>query len=86
MLNQKQFHSRYNFGYGILLYIQKMPYFCHKTALFGGFDGVFSFINAKSAIICPDKTEVADFVSFKGSIVQGLNFSEKYCFLRRGVI
>ena len=49
-----------------------MPYFCHKTALFGDFDGVFSFINAKSAFACPDKTEVADFVSFKGSIVQGI--------------
>ena len=44
-LSQKQFHSRYNFGYGILLYIQKMPYFCHKTALFGignAFDSIVS--------------------------------------------
>ena len=30
----------------------------------------FSYINDKSAILCPGKTEVADFVSFKGSIVQ----------------
>ena len=26
--NQKRFHSRYNFGYGILLYIRKTPHFC----------------------------------------------------------
>ena len=71
--NQKRFHSRYNFGYGILLYIRKIPHFRPLTALFGGFEGVFSFINDKSAILCPDKTEVADFVSFKGSIVQVLN-------------
>ena len=31
----------------------------------------FCFIYDKSAILCPGKTEVADFVSFKGSIVQG---------------
>ena len=30
----------------------------------------FSCINEKSANLCPAKTEVADFVSFKGSIVQ----------------
>ena len=72
--NQKRFHSRYNFGYGILLYIRKMPHFCPKTAHFGGFKGVFSYKTDKSAILCPDKTEVADFVSFKGSIVQGMNF------------
>ena len=72
--NKKRFHSRYNFGYGILLYIRKMPLFCPLTAPFGGFEGVFSYINDKSAILCHDKTEVADFVSFKGSIVQGLIF------------
>ena len=70
--NQKRFHSRYNFGYGILLYIRKMPYFCPFTALFGGFEGDFSYKNDKSAIRCPTKTEVADFVSFKGLIVQGI--------------
>ena len=72
--NQKRFHSRYNFGYGILLYIRKMPYFCPFTAHFGGFKGVFSYINDKSAILCPVGTEAADLVSFKGSIVQGINF------------
>ena len=51
-----------------------MPYFCPLTAHFGGFKGVFSYINNKSANLCPGKTEVADFVSFKGSIVQGLIF------------
>ena len=75
--NQKRFHSRYNFGYGILLYIRKMPIFCPLTALFGGFEGVFSYINDKSAILCPGKTEVADFVSFKGSIVQGMILLDK---------
>ena len=49
-----------------------MPHFCPFTALFGSFKGVFSFINNKSANLCPGKTEVADFVSFKGSIVQVL--------------
>ena len=73
-LRQKRFHSRYNFGYGILLYIRKMPYFCPKTALSGGSRGVFSYKTDKSAFACPSKTDVADFVSFKGSIVQGMNF------------
>ena len=53
-----------------------MPHFCPKTAHFGGFKGVFSYKTDKSAILCPDKTEVADFVSFKGSIVQRID-SEK---------
>ena len=70
--NQKRFHSRYNFGYGILLYMRKTADFCPFTARFGGFEGVFSYVNDKSAILCPGKTEAADFVSFKGSIVQGL--------------
>ena len=39
--NQKRFHSRYNFGYGILLYIRKMPIFRPLTAHFGGSRGVF---------------------------------------------
>ena len=73
-LSQKRFHSRYNFGYGILLYIRKMPRFRPLTAYFGGSRGVFSCINNKSANLCPTKTEVADFVSFKGSIVQGMIF------------
>ena len=62
---QKIFHSRYNFGYGILLYMRKMPLFHPKTAYFGGCKGVFSFVTDKSAILCPANTEVADFVSFK---------------------
>ena len=62
---QKQFHSRYNFGYGILLYMRKMPTFCPLTPLFGGFEGVFSYKTDKSAFACPDKTEVADFVRLR---------------------
>ena len=50
--------------------MRKMLYFCPFTAHFGGFQGVFSYISNKSAILCPAKTEVADFVSFKGSIIQ----------------
>ena len=50
----------------------KMPHFCPFTAHFGGFEGVFSCINEKSAILYPGKTRMADFVSFKGSIVQGI--------------
>ena len=76
--NQKRFHSRSGFGYGILLYIRKMPYFRPFTALFGGFEGNFSYKNDKSATLCPGKTEVADFVLFKGSIVQGINLCNKY--------
>jgi hypothetical protein len=38
----------------------------------------FSFRNTKSAILCPGKTEVADFVSFKGLIVQRINLCNKY--------
>ena len=80
--NQKRFHSRYNFGYGILLYIRKMPIFCPKTAHFDGFEGVFSYKTDKSAILCPGKTEVADFVSFKGSIVQGMILLDKLEFIK----
>ena len=49
-----------------------MPRFCPLNAHLGGFEGIFSIINDKSAILCPTKTETADFVSFKGSIVQGM--------------
>ena len=56
----------------------KMPYFCLFTAYFGGFEGDFSYKNDKSAILCPAKTEVADFVSFKGLIVQGINLTVKF--------
>ena len=50
-----------------------MAYFRPKTALFGGFKGVFSFANDKSAILRLVGTEVGDFVrsrvqSFKESI------------------
>ena len=79
-LSQKRFHSRYNFGYGILLYIRKTPHFCPLTAILGGFEGVFSYKTDKSAILCPVKTEVADFVSFKGSIVQGINLQKNIVF------
>jgi hypothetical protein len=41
--NQKRFHSRYNFGYGILLYMRKTADFCPFTAHFGGFEGVFPY-------------------------------------------
>ena len=58
-----------------------MPYFCPFTALFGGFEGVFSFINDKYAILSPVGTEVADFVSFKGSIVQEMNLQKILFFL-----
>jgi hypothetical protein len=53
--------------------MRKTADFCPLTAHFGGSRGVFSFINNKSTILCPDKTEVADFVSFKGSIVQEID-------------
>ena len=78
--NQKRFHSRYNFGYGILFYMRKMPHFCLLTAHFGGFEGGFSFMTDKSANLCPTKTETADFVSFKGSIVQGMNLQRNIVF------
>jgi hypothetical protein len=61
-----------------LLYMRKTADFCPFTVRFGGFEGIFSFRNTKSAILCPAKTEVADFVSFKGSIVQGINLCNKY--------
>ena len=53
---------------------EKCLYFRPLTAHFGGFEGIFSYKTDKSAILCPGKTEVADFVSFKGSIVQGMIF------------
>ena len=68
--NPKRFHSRYNFGYGILLYIRKMLLFRPLTAHFSGFEGVFSIANDKSAILCPGMTEAADFVRLR---VQSFN-------------
>ena len=53
-----------------------MPHFCPLTAIFGGFEGVFSYKTDKSVLARPSKTEVADFVSFKGSIVQGMNLQK----------
>ena len=41
---------------------------------FRWFGGVFSYKTDKSAFACPAKTEVADFVSFKGLIVQRMIF------------
>ena len=79
-LSQKRIHSRYNFGYGILLYIRKMPYFRPFIAHFGGFESVFSFVTDKSTILCLGKTETADFVSFKGSIVQEIKIYKKMLF------
>jgi hypothetical protein len=66
--------------------MQKTAYFCPFTAHFGGFEGVFSYTNNKSAILCPGKTETADFC-----IVQGFNrsrneFTKKYCFMSEKVI
>ncbi len=46
------------------------------TAHFGGFEGIFSYINDKSAILCSTKTEMADFVSFKESIVHRLDIEK----------
>jgi hypothetical protein len=53
-----------------------MAHFCPFTAYFGGFEGIFSFITDKSAILCPAKTEVADFVRLR---VQ--SFKELFRFL-----
>ena len=58
-----------------------MPRFRPKTALSGGFEGVFSYKTNKSAFACPGKTETADFVSFKGSIVQGVILLDKLEFV-----
>ena len=41
--NPKRFHSRYIFGYGILLYMRKIADFCPFTAYFGDFEGVFLY-------------------------------------------
>ena len=69
-LAQKRFHSRLGFGYGILLYIRKMPRFRPLTAHFGGSRGVFSYKTDKSAFACPVGTEAADFVRWR---VQSFN-------------
>jgi hypothetical protein len=50
---------------------------------FQRFEVIFSFRNTKSAILCPAKTEVADFVSFKGSIVQGINLQRNIVLCRK---
>jgi hypothetical protein len=60
--------------------MRKTADFCPFTAHFDGFEGVFSCINEKSAILCPVGTEVADFVSFKGLIVQGIKIYKKMLF------
>ena len=48
---------------------EKQLIFFPFTAHFGGFEGIFSYKTDKSAFACPVGTNVADFVSFKGSIV-----------------
>ena len=59
------------FLYGKRLYLALKPLISVVLRVF------FSYIiNDKSAILCPTKTEVADFVSFKGSIVQGINLQK----------
>jgi len=58
--------------------MRKTAHFRPFTAHFGDFEGIFSFRNTKFAILCPVGTEVADFVSFKGLIVQGINLCNKY--------
>jgi hypothetical protein len=50
--------------------MRKTADFCPLSAYFGGFESVFSYKNDKSAILCPDKIETANFVSSKGLIVQ----------------
>ena len=45
--------------------MRKMPIFRPLTAHFGGSRGVFSYETDKSAIFCPGKTEVADFVRLR---------------------
>jgi hypothetical protein len=40
------------------------------------FEDVFSYRNDKSTNLCPTKTEVTDFVSFKGLIVQKLDIEK----------
>jgi len=47
--------------------MRKIAHFCPFTAHFGGFMGIFSYINDKFALPCPMGTEAADFVSFKES-------------------
>ena len=49
----------------IFLKRHNKSHFRPLTAHFGGFEGVFSCINNKSAILCPTKTEVADFVRWR---------------------
>ena len=44
---------------------EKMPRFRLLTTLFGGFKGVFSYKTDKSAVLCPGKTEAADFVRLR---------------------
>ena len=58
--NQKRFHSRYNFGYGILLSIRKMPVFRPLTALSGGFEGFFLIkpINPPSSALTRQKWRI----------------------------
>ncbi len=56
--------------------MRKTANFYPFTAHFGVFEGIFSFINDKSAILCLDKTEVADFVSFKGLIVHRIGIEK----------
>jgi hypothetical protein len=63
--------------------MRKLSHFCPFVARFSGFGGVFSYRNDKSAILCPGKTEVADFVSFKGLIVQGMNLQKNIVLCRK---
>ena len=64
------------FGYGILLYIRKTAHFALLSLISAALRAILLIL--KSAILCLTKTEVADFVSFKESIVQGINLCNKY--------
>jgi len=53
----------------------KFCFICEKPLIFALLSLVWAVLRAfffKSAILCPGKTETADFVSFKGSIVQAI--------------
>ena len=39
--------------------------FCNFVSKRCGFEGVFSYINDKSAVLCTNKTETADFVRLR---------------------
>ena len=63
-----------------------MPYFCPFAADFGGFEGVFSFINNKSATPCQVDAIVVDSYRSSSGIVHKINLQKILFYVKKSDI